>query len=631
MRKKYSDYLSLKSIAFLHKICLKSQFIVSLAFCLLFFISGVKSQQIISLNLPLEALSNVTNCAGSPDQCPMWGTPVVPFSGAHFIGIHEMNYTYSGEAISAKISQPLVSGKTYTYQVMATIAPITAWGGTNDGDRDGVIYVYAGTAACSRDQLIDSITLFTPADRNNWRLFTFNFTATGNYTDLSFLTRKKTSGGYAVLSYMGLDDIKYDFGDAPDSYKALFTSNGPRHSYSSVFPAVCIGNVVDADEEGSPNTTSIGDDNSGLDDEDGFVTLPDLNLAQNSYTLTSIPVKNNSGKSAYLAGWIDFNKNGTFDPSEASCVQVPSTGAQTVTLSWNGYTIPSVGTTYARFRITTDTNITQVNRLLCSPVGIAADGEVEDYKVNITNVTILPPVCNFQSSDTIICTNDCISFADKSSGATSWRWSFQGAVPATSTDQNPPLVCYMSPGNYSVTQTAFNSGGSDTLTITNYIKVIASPPVPTIVKSNDTLYCSVDTSYISYQWFYNTSLLSGATTSKLAINNSGNYNVQVANESGCKIAVGINIVLGVQHFMADNSISLYPNPAGNRIIANGLPFAIERIEIYNVLGQPVYIEQQETVNKKQETSIDVSLLPPGVYFIQLIGEKERWQGKFVKK
>lgn len=70
------------------------------------------------------------------------------------------------------------------------------------------------------------------------------------------------------------------------------------------------------------------------------------------------------------------------------------------------------------------------------------------------------------------CVGDPIAFKDASwkAGVTSWSWSFPGATPSTSTDQNP-LVTYASPGWYNVTLTVANSVGSDTKTINNMIYI----------------------------------------------------------------------------------------------------------------------------------------------------------------
>src|SRR5262249_18379347 len=115
------------------------------------------------------------------------------------------------------------------------------------------------------------------------------------------------------------------------------------------------------------------------------------------------------------------------------------------------------------------------------------------------------PVASFQSNKTAICQNDCISYTDLSTGATSWQWTFQGGLPSSSADENPQ-VCYLDSGVYNVTLVASNSAGSDTLSNNNYINVKATPLTPNIQDhvgiGNDTLFCGLDSNYTSYQWYF---------------------------------------------------------------------------------------------------------------------------------
>ena len=64
-----------------------------------------------------------------------------------------------------------------------------------------------------------------------------------------------------------------------------------------------------------------------------------------------------------------------------------------------------------------------------------------------------------------------VQFVDMSTGnPTSWRWTFQGGSPATSTQQNPKIT-YKSTGTYSVTLVATNTYGSHELVRQGYITV----------------------------------------------------------------------------------------------------------------------------------------------------------------
>lgn len=80
----------------------------------------------------------------------------------------------------------------------------------------------------------------------------------------------------------------------------------------------------------------------------------------------------------------------------------------------------------------------------------------------------------FTTLKTEICAGETIQFSDGSYNAVSgWSWSFPGATPSTSTDQNPS-VTYAAPGVYAVTLTATDGASSDDETKSGYITVLAA-------------------------------------------------------------------------------------------------------------------------------------------------------------
>ncbi len=91
----------------------------------------------------------------------------------------------------------------------------------------------------------------------------------------------------------------------------------------------------------------------------------------------------------------------------------------------------------------------------------------------------IPPVANFNASDTILCVNDSVNFFSLSTNnPTSYQWTFFGATPPVSSIQNPTGIVYHTPGFYTVQLIVSNSSGSDTLVITNYVDVNAClPPI----------------------------------------------------------------------------------------------------------------------------------------------------------
>ena len=100
----------------------------------------------------------------------------------------------------------------------------------------------------------------------------------------------------------------------------------------------------------------------------------------------------------------------------------------------------------------------------------------------MTNLITIDP-CNIDadfSTEPVICLGGapaCKDFADSSigTGITSWNWTFNGATPSSSTDQNPTNVCYSSPGVFEAKLVI--SDGVSTDSIVRTITVVLPPTV----------------------------------------------------------------------------------------------------------------------------------------------------------
>jgi PKD repeat protein len=103
-----------------------------------------------------------------------------------------------------------------------------------------------------------------------------------------------------------------------------------------------------------------------------------------------------------------------------------------------------------------------------------SNGSTTITKTNYITVSSGVPVANFSASPTIISETASVAFTDLSTmDPVSWSWSFPGGSPSSSTAKNP-VISYHTAGIYSVTLTATNSYGSNTLTKTGYITVNAT-------------------------------------------------------------------------------------------------------------------------------------------------------------
>ena len=111
------------------------------------------------------------------------------------------------------------------------------------------------------------------------------------------------------------------------------------------------------------------------------------------------------------------------------------------------------------------------------------DGE----RVELNDIQLTPDyrlIPDFSVTDTYTPVGQSLNFTDASIGTVvSWLWTFDGATPSTSTEQNPTGITYNNPGDYDVTLTITGPNGNiETLTKENYIHVAES-----IIMQNGTI------------------------------------------------------------------------------------------------------------------------------------------------
>ncbi len=165
-----------------------------------------------------------------------------------------------------------------------------------------------------------------------------------------------------------------DFGDAPDTpYPTFLRNNGARHV---IDPTFYLGAKIDGEPDGQPNPTATGDDvnPSTSDDEDGVAFTSALVPGQVATVQVTCTIP--TGQSGRLNAWIDFDGNGSWaDAGEQIFPNVLVVGGVN-SLTFNVPASAKPNQTYARFRLNRQGDL--------SYVGLAQDGEVEDYQVTIS-------------------------------------------------------------------------------------------------------------------------------------------------------------------------------------------------------------------------------------------------------
>ena len=166
-----------------------------------------------------------------------------------------------------------------------------------------------------------------------------------------------------------------DFGDAPDGvsailYPTLLLNNGARHP---VVTGAYLGASVDVEPDGQPTGNADGDDlnpPAGPDDEDGVIFMTPLVAGQ-----TAI-IQITTSTAGWLYGWLDFGADNSWSQAEDAILVANAPGAGTFNYPITVPGTASVGPSYARFRFTTD-------QVPLGYDGLAVNGEVEDYRVEI--------------------------------------------------------------------------------------------------------------------------------------------------------------------------------------------------------------------------------------------------------
>ena len=160
---------------------------------------------------------------------------------------------------------------------------------------------------------------------------------------------------------------------------------------------------------------------------------------------------------------------------------------------------------------------------------------------------VFPPVANFSSNNNLGCNNLTVTFADLSSpGTTSWKWTFPGGNPSSSTLQNP-VVNYNAVGLYDVTLIATNSGGSDTIVKPGFVLISSAPPVANFSYNNFGLsysFFNQTPDANSYKWNFGDG---GTSTLKDPQHNyaaNGTYAVVLIAFNGCgSDTINLNVIV----------------------------------------------------------------------------------------
>ena len=175
-------------------------------------------------------------------------------------------------------------------------------------------------------------------------------------------------------------EVHLDFGDAPDgegesaAYPTLLEHNGARHMIVS---GIYLGETIDGEPDGQPNTDATGDDAEGEGDDEDGVTFNDALVPGTTADITVDASTGEDETDYFLDAWFDWNQDEdwTDEGEHVLLAEALSEGENAFEIS-----VPSdavLGDTFARFRMSDEEGEG------VGVTGLENTGEVEDYKVTI--------------------------------------------------------------------------------------------------------------------------------------------------------------------------------------------------------------------------------------------------------
>jgi len=232
--------------------------------------------------------------------------------------------------------------------------------------------------------------------------------------------------------------------------------------------------------------------------------------------------------------WIDLNNDGQFNMTN-ELVYI----SDNILMNHTGAIIIPGGAVYntpLRLRVASD--IVSIN--FTSSCLNVTYGQYEDYSIIILQNSN-PPSVDFVADNINVNVSQIVNFTDLTQNIpTSWNWTFTGATPSSSTQQNPS-VSYGSTGIYPVKLVASNAFGIDSLTKTAYINVV-----------NNFNMCSTSSTTATNGIFYDSGGLTG--------NYSNSQNCSFLINPGCATSITLNfnafqLESGYDYFKVYNGIN----------------------------------------------------------------------------
>ncbi len=228
----------------------------------------------------------------------------------------------------------------------------------------------------------------------------------------------------------------------------------------------------------------------------------------------------------------------------------------------------------------------------------------------VTVVSGAAPVTNASGPLTFCYGNNLTLTANTGSatGTITYQWQLNGVDMPSETSIS---LNVNSGGIYTCRVTIVSSIGTCTGTTPSSMVIVNPLPMPVIHKSGDMLVTD-DHSYASYQWYINTTPISGANSWSVPQTYVGSYRLGVTDANECtgyssSIYYNPATVLNVAQVTADD-IRIWPNPAAD-VVYISAPAGVRAV-IATIDGRTI-------ADQRDAREMSIAKLPAGLYMLSV--------------
>lgn len=243
----------------------------------------------------------------------------------------------------------------------------------------------------------------------------------------------------------------------------------------------------------------------------------------------------------------------------------------------------------------------------------ASDANGCSLDTNFVFTSTGPGSVSISSAQSIMCAGDSMQVCAPA-GYVSYLWNNGGTGQCIQAHQA---------GNYYVTVT---DAGNCTAS-SNHLPVNVYPiPAVSISVNGDTLTAF---NAVTYQWYFNGTLIPNATSNVYVATQTGNYTLAITDGNGCSavsnpVTIG---TVGINEMIEGQELKVYPNPlsSGNWQLAVSNRLIGNEVEIFDDKGRLVY---KDVIRSIQQT-IDLNAAR-GVYFLHIYSAEHAVTLKLIK-